>query len=170
MKKKRLEENICLVPYEPDVLLRALRTIYCPVTLVNFKSLTLLPLTFLSLSLFGGIFNYRTFICFLLQTFVSRVFETACLSIFIVAALKSSSQDSHIPASTLLASVDCLSPHKSRFSWLHGLWGTLGWVLDLQNIVFWDSEPCLESLVWWDFAFWCSSQPACWCLIFRDLR
>ena len=62
MKKKRLQENICLVPYEPDVLLRALRTIYCPVTLVNFKSLTLLPLTFLSLSLFGGIFNYRTFV------------------------------------------------------------------------------------------------------------
>lgn len=91
----------------------------------------------------------------------------ACLSVFIIAALKSFSGNSSMCVITSLVGIDCLSPCKLRFPWFYVCWITLDYILDVLNIMLWNSEPCLKPLVWRYSELWCSYQSDCLCLIQR---
>lgn len=57
----------------------------------------------------------------------------ACLSIFVIATLKSSSENFNICVITLLVSLDCLLPYKYKFSRFFIGWVILDYTQDILN-------------------------------------
>lgn len=70
-------------------------------------------------------------------TFAVRMLMTAFWNIYIIAALKSLSDNSNISIISTLVSIDCLSPCTLRFSWLFTCWVILDCILNTLSTMLW---------------------------------
>lgn len=73
--------------------------------------------------------------------FYLRIFPIVCWRSYIIAVLKSLSDNTNISV-MLVLSINCLFLCKIRFSWLYVPWVILAYSLDILNFIFWNSGSC----------------------------